>query len=204
MKRRAIAAFRPRVISLQSLTVVRDAGLISAGNVEVPHISLRGRRLPTVLQTLDPKSRLRAELNWSAPWMRNALRLGIAVALATLVVHFTGAARGYWVVLGTLSVLRMDVRGTSKTIWKVIQGQILGFLLGGMLVYAVDGRPGLAWTLLPLVAGLVGFASGNLSIIWQQAGFTVLLVNLIAISQPVRGSRCCGWMSDSESWWRSR
>lgn len=148
----ATSSFRPRAVSLLAETAVRDAGVMH-GNQRVPHLTFRGRRLPTVVQQVEPGPRLRAELSWRAPWMRNALRLGIAVALALSVVAYTGVDRGYWVVLGTISVLRMDLRGTGRSSWQVIQGQLLGFALGLGLIEVLDGRTWLGWLLLPLLAG---------------------------------------------------
>lgn len=181
----ATTAFRPRVVSLLAQSAVRDAGVMY-GKVRVPHLTIRGERLPTVVQQIEPGKRLRAELTWSAPWMRNALRLGIAVAVALAIVKYTGAERGYWVVLGTLSVLRMDLRGTGKSSWQVVQGQLLGFVLGIVLIEAVSGRPWLAWALLPVLAGLQGYMANNVSVVWQQAGFTALLVDMVSLSTPLR------------------
>ncbi len=182
----ATSSFRPRVVSLLAETAVRDAGVMH-GNQRVPHLTFRGLRLPTVVQQVEPGPRLRAELSWRAPWMRNALRLGIAVALALSVVAYTGVDRGYWVVLGTISVLRMDLRGTGRSSWQVIQGQLLGFALGLGLIEVVDGRAWLGWLLLPLLAGLQGYMANNVAVVWQQAGFTVLLVDLVSLSTSSRG-----------------
>lgn len=181
----ATSAFRPRLVSLLAQTTVRDAGVMH-GNEQIPHLMFRGRRLPTVVQQVEPGQRLRAELSWRAPWMRNAMRLGLAVALALSVVTVTGVERGYWVVLGTLSVLRMDLRGTGRSSWQVIQGQLLGFALGLGLIEVLDGKPWLGWILLPLLAGLQGYMANNVAVVWQQAGFTVLLVDLVSLTAPSR------------------
>jgi uncharacterized membrane protein YccC len=181
----ATSAFRPRVISLLSETMVRDAGLMYSKQA-VPHLTLKGRRLPTVVQQVNPGARLRAELSLRAPWMRNALRVGIAVAVALAVVEWTGVERGYWVVLGTLSVLRMDLRGTGKSSWQVIQGQLIGFACGFVLLTLYLEVPWLAWAMLPIVAGAQGYMANNVAVIWQQVGFTVLLVTLVSLSAPSR------------------
>jgi uncharacterized membrane protein YccC len=181
----ATSAFRPRVLGLLSETMVRDAGVMHSSE-PVPHLTLKGRRLPTVVQHVEPGQRLKAELSLRAPWMRNALRLGFAVAVALGVVHLTGVDRGYWVVLGTLSVLRMDLRGTGKSARQVIQGQILGFVCGFLLLGLFIDLPWLAWVLLPIVAGVQGYMANNVSVVWQQMGFTVLLVTMVSLSAPSR------------------
>lgn len=181
----ATSAFRPRVLSLLAETMVRDAGVMHSSE-RVPHLTLKGRRLPTVVQQVEPGQRIKAELSLRAPWMRNALRVGIAVAVALLAVHLTGVDRGYWVVLGTLSVLRMDLRGTGKSAWQVIQGQLIGFVAGFLLLGLFIERPWLAWVLLPVIAGAQGYMANNVSVVWQQVGFTLLLVTLVSLSAPSR------------------
>jgi len=116
--------------------------------------------------------------------MRNALRLGLTLAVALAVVEYTGVQKGYWVVLGTLSVLRMDLLGTGRTAWKVIVGQLLGFLGGLIVIQMVSGHPALPWILLPVLAGLQGYLANNSPMILQQAGFTMLLVNMVMLSAP--------------------
>ena len=182
----ATSAFRPRVVSLLALSAVRDAALLHGGK-EIPHITLGGHRVPTVVQQAGPWARVRTELSLSAPWMRNALRMGTALAISLTVVQLTGVERGYWVVLGTLSVLRMDVAGTGKTAWDVIRGQLLGFVLGFALIMVIGDRGWLPWVLLPFIVGVQGWAAGTVPLMWQQAGFTVLLVTLASISAPQPG-----------------
>ena len=182
----ATSAFRPRVLALLALSAVRDASTLHGGK-DIPHIMLGGQRVPTVVQQAGPWARVRTELSWSAPWMRNALRLGFALALSLAIVRITGVERGYWVVLGTLSVLRLDVSGTGKIAWQVIRGQLLGFVFGFVLILAIGDRGWLPWVLLPVIVGLQGWAVGNVPLMWQQAGFTVLLVTLASISAPQPG-----------------
>lgn len=43
------------------------------------------------------------------------------------------------------------------------------------------------WVILPFVVGVQGWAAGNVRLMWQQAGFTVLLVTLASISAPQPG-----------------
>lgn len=177
------ASFQPRVVSLNALALTRD---VAATHMRgpIPQPTFRGEDLPVVVQASKPWAQIRAELSWRAPWMRNALRLGVALAVALLVVNQLGLERGYWVVLGTLSVLRLDLSGTGRAAGEVILGQLVGFGLAVGLVLIAGDRPVLAWALLPVLAGLQGYLSGNGPVWLQQATFTALVVQLVTISAP--------------------
>ena len=177
------SSFRPRSISLLAMSMARDAGA-GAGRGELPPLEFRGENLPAVVQAARPSTQIRAELSWRAPWMRNALRLGVALALALVVVDLMGLQRGYWVVLGTLGVLRLDVSGTGRAAWSVIFGQFVGFGLGLAIIAATSGRPALAWALLPIIAGVQGYLAGNGPAWMQQAGFTALVIALVSVVAP--------------------
>ena len=177
------SSFRPRSISLLAMSMTRDAGA-GAARGELPPLEFRGEDLPAVVAATRPTAQVRAELSWRAPWMRNALRLDIALALALVVVDLMGLERGYWVVLGTLGVLRLDVAGTGRAAWWVIVGQLVGFGLGVGIIAATSGRPALAWALLPVIAGVQGYLAGNGPAWAQQAGFTALVITLVSVVAP--------------------
>ena len=57
--------------------------------------------------------RLLSHLSFRSVWFRNAFRGAVGLALAVAVVEVTDVAHGFWVVLGTLSVLRSSAVGTG-------------------------------------------------------------------------------------------
>ncbi|MDQ1304179.1 MAG: hypothetical protein QG671_6, partial [Actinomycetota bacterium] len=147
-----------------------------------PPLTFRGIPVPGVIAVSHPWRPVPSEMKPGAPWFRNALRLGIAIAAALLVVEFTGVERGYWVVLGTLSVLRLDRQSTRNMAWQVFLGQVLGFLIGGLLLLGLRDHAEWGWATLPLVAGFLGYAVGTKGTILVQAAFTTTLMNLVAIT----------------------
>lgn len=181
-----LASFPTRAMSMLAMVPARDAGGL-AGKGELPPLRFRGHTLPTTVDRRGPWERLRAEITWRGPWGRNAVRLGLALSLALLVVELTGVARGYWVVLGTLSVLRLDVGTTGRTAWEVVKGQVLGFGLALLVVPLANTWHPAAWIMLPLLAFAQGYAANNKSLMVQQMAFTALLVDLVMVSQPQRG-----------------
>ena len=98
---------------------------------------------------------LRANLNLRSESFRHAIRLAVALAVASVLVTQLPLERGYWVALTTLVVLRPDYRGTMS---RGIE-RILGTLVGSVVatVIAAQLRPG-PWTLVVLV-GVFAFLS---------------------------------------------
>ena len=87
-------------------------------------------------------------------WFRNSVRGAVALAVAVAVVETTTVQHGFWVVLGTLSVLRSNALGTGSTAVRAVVGTALGFVLGSVILVALGthdalpvgraagGRPG--------------------------------------------------------------
>ena len=183
--RRVPAAFAARVCSMLSIGAVRDAALANAPpSTPVPPLMFRNHVVPSVIGVLTPWGQITAELNPRAPWFRNALRVGLALAVALLVVDITGVERGYWVVLATMSVLRLDRQSTRHNARDVFLGQLLGFAVGGLLLALLHTWPDLTWFTLPVFVGLLGYATDTFKTIYVQAIFTVTLMNMLAIVAP--------------------
>ena len=65
--------------------------------------------------------------------MRGAVGLGLAVLIANL----TGVQHAFWVVLGTLSVLRSNALSTGQNVLRGLLGTVAGFVVGAALVELV-------------------------------------------------------------------
>ena len=102
-----------------------------------------------------PVLTVRANLNLRSESFRHAIRLAVALAVASVLFTQLPLERGYWVALTTLVVLRPDYRGTMS---RGIE-RILGTLVGSVVatVIAAQLRPG-PWTLVVLV-GVFAFLS---------------------------------------------
>lgn len=185
VKKRVSAAFSVRMLSMLSLPIVRDAPLTNApARTRIPDTQVAGTTVPSVVSVIHPWRQVRSELNPAAPWFRNALRLGLAIAIALVVVEVTDVEKGYWVVLATLSVLRLDRKTTGLVAGQVFIGQLIGFVVGAGLLLVLRDYPQLAWVTLPLVVGLAGYVTGTAGTIVSQVVFTATLINLVAISLP--------------------
>ena len=129
--------------------------------------------------------RLVSHLSFRSVWFRNSLRGAIGLALAVTVVEVTNVSHGFWVVLGTLSVLRSNALGTGATALRAVGGTALGFVVGSALMIGIADHTVLLWVLLPLAVLVSGIAPSMISFVAGQAAFTLLVIILFNIIQPV-------------------
>ncbi len=120
-----------------------------------------------------------------SPWARHALRTGIALALAAALVNLINLTHGYWVLLGVISVMRIDAAATSAQALRSIGGTILGVGIGLLIVTTAIASSDLLWILTPILAFFVGWAPRAMGFTAGQAAFSAfVLVLLAAVSWP--------------------
>ena len=99
----------------------------------------------------------------------------------------------FWVVLGTLSVLRSNALATGQNVVRAILGTAAGFVVAAGLLAVIGTNTTLLWFLLPPAILLAGLAPAAVSFAAGQAAFTLVLVILFtSSSRPAGGSGCCG------------
>jgi len=128
--------------------------------------------------------RLTSHFSFRSVWFRNALRGAAGLALAVAVVEVTAVEHGFWVVLGTLSVLRSNALGTGATALRAIGGTAVGFVVGSAIMIGVSGQPVALWVLLPFAVLVSGVVPSMISFAAGQAGFTLVVIILFNIIDP--------------------
>jgi hypothetical protein len=128
--------------------------------------------------------RLGSYLSFHSVWLRNAVRGGAGLALAVAVVEVTDVEHGFWVVLGTLSVLRSNALGTGATALRAVGGTAVGFVVGSAVMIGVSSHTVLLWILLPLAVLVSGVAPLMISFAAGQAAFTLVVIILFNIIEP--------------------
>jgi uncharacterized membrane protein YccC len=118
-------------------------------------------------------------------WFRNSIRGAIGLAIAVYVAQRLGVQHGFWVVLGTLSVLRSNALGTGWSIVSALAGTAVGIVIGAALVIAIGSHENVLWVVLPFAVLVASYAPRAISFAAGQAGFTVVLFVLFNIIQPV-------------------
>jgi uncharacterized membrane protein YccC len=118
-------------------------------------------------------------------WFRNSLRGAVGLGIAVYIAQRTGLQHGFWVVLGTLSVLRSNALGTGRSIVGALAGTAVGLVVGALLVIGIGTHESVLWIVLPIAVFLAAYAPRAISFAAGQAGFTVVLFLLFNIIQPV-------------------
>jgi uncharacterized membrane protein YccC len=135
---------------------------------------------------LLPAARERAasHLERHSVWLQNSLRGAAALGLAVGVAGATGVQHSFWVVFGTLSVLRSNALNTGQNALRAVTGTAVGFAVGAVVIEAIGTDDVVLWLLLPLAVFAAGVTPALVSFSAGQAAFTVTLVVLYNLVQP--------------------
>ena len=117
-------------------------------------------------------------------WFQNSLRGAVGLAVAVFIAQRAGLQHAFWVVLGTLSVLRSNALSTGWSIVSALAGTAVGILVGAVLVIAIGTHELVLWGVLPVAVLLASYAPRAISFAAGQAGFTVVLFVLFNLIQP--------------------
>jgi uncharacterized membrane protein YccC len=131
------------------------------------------------------RSRIISRLRHHSIWLHNSVRGAIGLAIAVAVAEELSVEHSFWVILGTLSVLRSNAASTGQNAARAIGGTIIGFVIGAALVVLIGTNSVVLWLLLPLSLLVAAFAPTAISFVVGQAGFTFFLVILFNILAPV-------------------
>jgi len=143
------------------LTAGRLAGLAGAATVVARHASIR------------------------SVWFRSSARGAVALAAAVAVADVLAVQHGFWVVLGTLSVLRANAAATGATVLRALAGTVIGFVIGAALMLAIGSGHTALWVALPIAVLVAAYAPGTAPFAVGQAAFTVVVVVLFNLLVPL-------------------
>ena len=115
---------------------------------------------------------------------RTAVRGAIGLGGAVLLAKALNLEHGFWVVLGTLTVLRSNAIGTRRTAVQALVGTMLGFALASALIGVVSGDSTGLWIAFPVLAFLSAYTPAAVNFVIGQASFTVLVVVLFNLVVP--------------------
>ena len=117
-------------------------------------------------------------------WLQNSVRGAVGLAVAVFIAQRAGLQHAFWVVLGTLSVLRSNALSTGWSILSALAGTAAGIVVGAALVIAIGTHEPVLWGVLPVAIMLAAYAPRAISFAAGQAGFTVVLFVLFNLIQP--------------------
>jgi uncharacterized membrane protein YccC len=178
-------SFRAQELSFVVGQIAANASFAAAAERRSWLDRLLGRQPPGFTGVLASfRERAGSHVSWSSSWLQNSLRGAVALGLAVLVADLSGVQHGFWVVFGTLAVLRSNALSTGQNIARAMAGTTIGFIIGGVLVYVIGTNTAVLWVLLPLVILIAGLAPATISFAAGQAAFTVTLLILFNILVP--------------------
>jgi uncharacterized membrane protein YccC len=124
-------------------------------------------------------------VNLHSVWLRNALRATAGVAAAVFLARLVSFQHAFWIVLGTLFVLRSSALRTGAYALQAIIGTTIGIVIGGAVVFAIGTNRIVLWIVLPAAVLLAAYAPRAISFAAGQAGFSVAMVILFNLIDPV-------------------
>jgi uncharacterized membrane protein YccC len=178
-------SFRAQELSFAVSLVARSIDLTAAAERRSWPDRLLGRQpkgLPGSLTVAQERAAAHVERH--SVWLHNSLRGAAGLSLAVLVANLTGVQHSFWVVLGTLSVLRSNALSTGQNALRGLLGTVAGFVIGALLLAPIGTNTVVLWFLLPPAILVAGVAPAAISFAAGQAGFTLTLVILFNIIQP--------------------
>jgi Fusaric acid resistance protein-like len=204
-RRRADCAFRAESIGIAAAAAMGEAviatRLATPGEVEnqrrnwianLPDGDADGaepgdRRAGDVLWLGTPArtaGTILADASLRSVWFRNSIRGAIALAAAVAVAKVTNVEHAFWVVLGTISVLRTSASATGSTALRALAGTVAGFVVGAALLVGIGTTPAALWIAFPIAVLVAAYTPGTAPFVAGQAAFTVTVVVLFNLLVP--------------------
>jgi uncharacterized membrane protein YccC len=178
-------SFRAQELGFAVSAIAGNIDLAAAGERRTWLQRLLGRQPEGLGGALAAaQQRAVAHVDRHSVWLHNSVRGAVGLGLAVLIANRTGVQHSFWVVLGTLSVLRSNALSTGQSAVRGLLGTVCGFVLGAAMLELIGTDTTLLWVLLPVVVLFAGIAPAAISFAAGQAAFTLTLVFLYNIIQP--------------------
>jgi hypothetical protein len=161
----------PRVIEQAQRRWYRSTGTVAEGG---PVAHVRG---------MARAAKRHASLR--SVWLIKSLRGALALAAAVAVADVLDVQHGFWVALGTLSVLRASASATGSTAMRALAGTVGGFVIGSLVIVAIGSDTAVLWVMLPVSVCVAAYCSSRGLFVAAQAAFTVLVAVLFNLIVPV-------------------
>jgi hypothetical protein len=164
-----------------------------AENIELSTRACQRRRARGLVQPrpvwaepalVSARERGQAHLERHSVWLHNSVRGATALTMAVLLARVSDLEHSFWIVFGTLAVLRSSAVNTGQTVARALLGTAAGFMVAVGIILALDAHTILLWVVLPLAIASLGIEPAVTSFTAGQAGFTVVLLMLFSIIDP--------------------
>jgi uncharacterized membrane protein YccC len=104
--------------------------------------------------------------------------------MSVFLARTLGLSHSFWVVLGTLQVLRTNVLGTGRTAIQALAGTAVGVGVGGLFAALAGSDPLVMWSVLPITVFLAAYAATTVGFVLGQIAFSVNLIVVFNLISP--------------------
>jgi uncharacterized membrane protein YccC len=163
-----------RVVSYLALAIAGNAMGAAGAKPDV------GDTATHVLRTI----RTHIESPSTSTVLQGSLRVAIGLTLAVWVARAFDFSHAFWVVLGTIQVLRSNALGTGRTVLLAVVGNAIGVVVGGLFAVVAGNHPALMWAAFPLAVFGAAYAATTLGFLLSQAAFTINLIVVFNLISP--------------------
>ncbi len=170
--------YRVRQLSFATLRTGTNALLASGEPVADDPMATRRAQLGAAGRVARTHASMRSV------WLRNSVRGSAGLTLAVLIGQLSELQHSFWIVLGTMSVLRSNALATGTTIVAALLGTLGGIVVGGLLLVALAGHESALWAVLPISVLVAAYAPQAISFAAGQAAFSVVVLVLFNLIQP--------------------
>ena len=175
-----------RVVSYLGISLGSNAVIAAGGHPEEEiALPVSAPRLEGISGTTTRVFRaIRTHLAPSSTVLQHSLRVAIGLALAVWLARSLGISHAFWVVLGTLQVLRATALGTGRTTLEALAGNVIGVVIGGIFAVLAGSHMAVMWVALPFAIFLAAYAATTVGFIASQAAFTINLIIVFNLISP--------------------
>lgn len=167
----ALRSLRALVRNLSTLDAQIAAAAHPTAGAALADPSLFNRRPRTLAEAW---ARIRAQLHPSAPLLRHALRLSLALGAGFVAMQLTDPVHGYWILLTTLFVCLPTYGATLARVAQRILGTVIGLVAGWALMQLFPGL--LAQALITVATGVLFFVTRTQRYVTATAAITLLVL----------------------------
>jgi hypothetical protein len=177
-------SFRAQELAFATMQIASNVLLVAEAEQRTWFARLLGREPGALGKPLDSaRERAAAHLERHSVWLHNSLRGAVGLGIAVTLADVTDVQHSFWVLLGTLSVLRSNALNTGQNALRAVGGTVVGSILGAALLQLIGHHGNVLWVLLPIAILIAGIAPAAISFEAGQAAFTVTLVILFNVGQ---------------------
>ncbi|MFC5954103.1 FUSC family protein [Streptomyces pratens] len=177
--------FRAQEVAFVVLQIARNVDIARTADHRSWPDRLLGREPGSPTSRLTSATeRAAAHVEPHSVWLHNSIRGAIGLGIGIALADVTGVQHGFWITLGTLSVLRSNALSTGQNVFRALGGTLVGSILGAGLLQLIGHNTSVLWILLPVAVMAAGVVPAAISFAAGQAAFTLTLVILFDIAQP--------------------